>query len=90
MLENRSIIAAISCNKDVLGSLRGCVLVFEWKSHNKWNCAIACISVHFNVMYFINNEHSLSNLQTEKKVKECLDSSNASFKYSNDERSNVD
>ena len=29
MLENRFIIAAISCNKDVLGSLRVCVLLFE-------------------------------------------------------------
>ena len=33
MLENKMcfIIAAISCNKDVLGTLRGCVLLFERK-----------------------------------------------------------
>ena len=70
MLENSFIIvAAISCNKDVLGSLRGCVLLFEWKSYKKWICGIACISVHLNVMYY--NEHSLSNQQKERKVKEC-------------------
>ena len=34
MLENSFIIvAAISCNKDVLGILRSCVLLFERKSY---------------------------------------------------------
>ena len=64
------IIGAISCNKDVLGTLGGCVLLFEWKSYNKWICAIACICVHLNVIYY--NEHSLSNQQRERKVKEWI------------------
>ena len=64
------IIAAISCNKDVLGTLRGCVLLFERKILQKWICAIACISVCLNIMYY--NEHSLSNQQRERKVKECI------------------
>ena len=98
MLENKMcfIIAAISCNKDVLGSLRGCVLLFEWKSYDKWNCAIACISVCLNVMYY--NEHSLSNQQTERKVKECIgferwflmQVTRVQFYWPIDERSNVD
>ena len=35
MLANKMcfIIAAISCNKDVLGTLRGCVLFFKRKSY---------------------------------------------------------
>ena len=33
MLEKSFVIAAISCNKDVLGTLRGCVLFFKRKSY---------------------------------------------------------
>ena len=39
MLENSFVIAAISCNKDVLGTLRGCVLFFKRKSYKNESVA---------------------------------------------------
>ena len=41
MLENKMcfIIAAISCNKDVLGTLGGCVLLFERKFYKNESVA---------------------------------------------------
>ena len=63
------IIAAISCNKDVLGTLGGCVLFFK-ENPTKLICCVACICVCLNVMCY--SEHSLGNQQTERKVKESI------------------
>ena len=47
MIKNRMcfIIAAIRCNKDVLGTLRSCVLFLN-ENPTKMKCGIACISVY--------------------------------------------
>ena len=71
MLKNKMcfIIAAISCNKDVLGTLRSCVLFLN-ENPTKMNLWQLVFLSTLNVMYY--NEHRLSNQQTERKVKECI------------------
>ena len=64
------IIAAISCNKDVLGTLRGCVLFFKRKSYKNETVAQLVFLSTLNVMYYI--EHRINNQQTERKIKECI------------------